>query len=80
MPNYDYHCEANGRTVEVRHGLAMTLSTWGEVCEHAGIAPGETPTHALVERLITIGQVVQGQGKQVACAPGGCGLPRCARQ
>ena len=52
MPRYDYHCEANGRTVEVRHGFDEKLLTWREVCERAGIPRGDTPADAPVEKVI----------------------------
>ena len=53
MPRYDYECEKNGRTVEVRHGIHEKLTTWGEVCECAQIDPGDTPANTPVERLIS---------------------------
>ena len=53
MPRYDYHCEENGWTVEVRHGIHEKLSNWGQVCERAEIEPGDTPLSSPVERLIS---------------------------
>ena len=35
MPAYDYHCETNGRTVEVSHTMTTLLQTWGELCDTA---------------------------------------------
>lgn len=52
MALYDYYCEANDRTVEVRHGMSRSISTWGELCEAAGIAPGDTPAGEPVRRLM----------------------------
>lgn len=52
MPRYDYHCGANGQTVEVHHGIDERLSTWGELCLRAGVRLGETPAAAEVERVI----------------------------
>lgn len=52
MPFYDYHCEANGRTVEVFHKMNVRLKTWGEICQAAGIEPGDTPGDVPVIRLI----------------------------
>ena len=53
MPRYDYHCEENGWTVEVRHGINDKLKNWGEVCKLAEIDPGDTPRSTPVERLIS---------------------------
>lgn len=53
MPRYDYYCEANGRTVEVRHSIADRLQTWGEVCERLDIETGDTAGDAPVKRVIT---------------------------
>lgn len=52
MPRYDYHCPANDRVVEVRHGVDRTVANWGELCSLAGLAPGETPLEAEVEKVI----------------------------
>jgi predicted nucleic acid-binding Zn ribbon protein len=35
MPTYEYHCRANGRTVEVSHKLADRIRTWGDFCRRA---------------------------------------------
>ena len=43
MPMYDYHCEANGRTVEVVHGMSTRFETWGELCAYARLERGDTP-------------------------------------
>jgi len=53
MPLYEYHCDANGRTVEVHHPMDATLSIWGEVCYVAGITLGDTDPQAPVRRVIT---------------------------
>ena len=53
MPFYQYLCEKNHMTVEVNHSIAQRLLTWGDVCERAGIDPGETPLDAPVIRLIS---------------------------
>jgi len=54
MALYDYYCEANDRTVEVRHGMSESLKTWGELCRAAGIDPGDTPTDAPLRRLMGV--------------------------
>ncbi len=80
MPSYDYHCESNGRTVEVKHGMNELLATWGELCGRAGIEPGDTPENAPVQRLISGGQYVRssslGDAVPPACGAGGC--QRCS--
>lgn len=53
MPVYDYHCEANGRTVAVRHGIETELTTWGEVCYAAQIPMGDTEFLAPVQKLVS---------------------------
>ncbi len=73
MPAYEYHCAANGRTVEVLHGMHDSISTWGQVCALASIEAGDTTADAPVERALSTilpirGQVESSQG----CGPG-CG-------
>lgn len=53
MPRYDYYCDANQRTVEVVHSISERLSTWGEVCERAGLNVGDVGSDAPVRRIIT---------------------------
>jgi len=53
MPFYQYFCEANQQTVEVRHAMSERLKTWAQVCAHAGIDPGSTPSQSPVVRLIS---------------------------
>ncbi len=86
MPSYDYRCELNGLTLEVRHGIDRVFSTWGALCEHMGVAPGETPHDAPVRKLITGGNVVRsenmGSGQTPPCESGGpcCGANMCGAQ
>ena len=79
MPSYDYQCPANGQVVEVKHKMSEKLTTWGQVCDAAGIDPGETPTDSPVERLLTGGNIVSsqnmGSGTPPMCPSGGCGNP-----
>ena len=81
MPSYDYVCEANGRVVEVRHRMSETLSTWGELCDTAGIDAGDTPVTSPVKRLATGGQVVRssslGESAPPCASGGGCGGGMC---
>ena len=62
MPFYDYFCERNGQTVEVEHGAKKVLKTWGEVCQAAGISPGDTPVRTPVQRLISAPQIQTSPG------------------
>lgn len=84
MPSYDYYCEQNGRTVEVSHPMSENVSTWGELCQRAGVEAGETPADAPVKRLITGGAVIGSRSSSAAepacasgscCAGGMCGFP-----
>lgn len=79
MPTYDYHCPANGRTVEVSHKLAERIATWGDLCRRAGLPLDGTPGNARVERLITGGAVIGSLGSQRErpCHTGPCGAPAC---
>lgn len=76
MPTYDYYCESNDQTVEVKHKMRETLTTWGKLCEHAGRTMGDTPANAPVKRLATGGQIVKrsslGDGNAPACDAGPC--------
>jgi hypothetical protein len=60
MPKYDYRCELNGLTVEVSHSMSCIISTWGELCELAGIDAGETPAESPVHKIISGGYVATG--------------------
>ena len=53
MPRYDYRCEQNGQVIEVSHKMSEKLTTWGELCEKAGMEPGDTPAEAPITRLIS---------------------------
>ncbi len=57
MPTYEYHCEANGRTIEVVHKMAERIGTWGELCERAALSHGDTPLNAPVQKLMSAGFV-----------------------
>jgi hypothetical protein len=75
MPCYEYHCTANGRTLEVRHSMAERLTTWGEVVDRAGVEAGDTPADAPVERLISTPVPLTGSDGDAGFE--GCG-PTCA--
>lgn len=52
MPLYEYHCPANGRTVEVVHPITDRLASWGELCALANLEPGDTSVDSPIERLL----------------------------
>ena len=54
MPLYEYHCEANGQVVEVRHGMSERLESWQELCDRAGHEMGSTPGDTPVERILSV--------------------------
>lgn len=74
MPIYEYRCDANDTTLEVTHAMSVTVSTWGELCDVAGVELGETPGDAPVEKLISM-PIAHGsdtpRGNPIP--PGGCG-------
>ncbi len=64
MPTYDYRCESNQQTIEVRHHLNENINTWGELCAKANMATGNTPANTPVTKLVS------------ACRIGKTELPR----
>ena len=84
MPTYEYRCAVNDRMVEVNHRISEKLHNWGEVCDVAGIDPGDTPADSAVERLATGGQVVSSNSlrnpEAPPCGMGGCGAGKCQFQ
>jgi len=77
MPTYDYRCDVNDRIVEVRHGMSHRILTWGELCDTAGIDPGETDQITPVSRLANGGNVVRSSSLKnngpEGCNPDACG-------
>ena len=55
MPTYDYLCAANGRTVEVQHRMSEEVTTWGDLCQRAGLETGDTPADASVMQSANVG-------------------------
>lgn len=53
MPFYDYYCAANDKTVEIKHGINVEITTWGEVCYAAQIPLGDTDFLAPVRKVIS---------------------------
>ena len=76
MPVYDYRCETSGEIFEVRHPMAIKLSTWADLCDVGGFAPGETPANSPVSRVLTTGGVVSNKALKNQAPPcmsgGGC--------
>ena len=83
MPTYDYFCEANQRTVEVKHPMTRVLATWGDLCEVAGISVGKAPLDAPVRKLLNGGHPVGVSSATpdacdvpsgMCCGGGACGI------
>lgn len=76
MALYDYYCEVNDRTIEVRHGMSESLQNWGELCEAAGIDPGDTPVDAPIRKLMGAPVPMTGSSPSGGNGPAPCG-PSC---
>lgn len=72
MPNYDYFCPANNKTVEVSHHMDERIATWGELCEKAGLAPGNTSPDSPVEKKFTCCQVSTHATPDLPCGRSKC--------
>jgi hypothetical protein len=78
MVLYDYYCETNDRTVEVRHGMSETVKTWGELCEVAGLERGDTPADSPLRRLMSAPVPLTGGSTGSSSGPAcgtSCGCP-----
>lgn len=53
MPVYEYHCNDNGKTIDVNHTMDVKLHTWGELCYTAQIDLGDTDPMSPVRKIIT---------------------------
>jgi len=53
MPSFDFHCEANGQTIEIMLKMHEELHTWGELCARKGIEPGDTPLDAPIAKVFS---------------------------
>ncbi len=76
MPTYEYYCAENDQTIEVIHGMEESISTWGELCDSAGIERGDTPAHTEVIRKLSAISLLPkkgGNGDSGGCCGGGCG-------
>ncbi len=84
MPTYDYRCEANQQVYEVKHAMSVRIDTWGELCEVAGISPGDIAADSKVTRLIHGGGLVKSSNLKnpdvpscmsgSGCSGGSCGI------
>jgi len=84
MPTYDYRCEADGKIYEVRHPMAQTISTWGELCEVGQLDPADTDPQTPVSKVLTTAGVVSSSALKNpgvppcmsggGCSGGGCGV------
>lgn len=77
MPTYDYRCETNGQIYEVRHPMATTISTWGELRALADLADQDIADDAPVTRLLSTAGVVHSSALKNPEAPR-CGAGACA--
>ena len=77
MPTYEYHCESNGRVVEVNHKMAEKIKTWGALCKRAEVNPGKTDPKSPVTKLMSAGFVNTGSSgrSEAACEIPACGAP-----
>ena len=75
VPTYEYYCEVNNETVEVLHGMEDSISTWGELCECAGIEVGETLVDSPVGRKLSAVSLLpkKGEGSRGGNSGGCCG-------
>ncbi len=77
MPLYDYRCPANGRTIEVRHSMRESVTTWGDLCRLAEEDPGGTSESSPVERLVSVPTLFAQPDQPSGGAGGCCGVPGC---
>ncbi len=84
MPSYDYRCEADQQVYEVKHAMSQSISTWGELCEIAGIDLNAISPDTPVKKVISTGGVVKSSSLKNpeappcmtggGCSGGGCGI------
>ena len=58
MPTYDYRCEATGEVFEVKHPMALSVKTWGELSEVGGFDLGNIAPDSPVSKVLSTGGVV----------------------
>ena len=76
MPSYDYYCEANGQTYEVKHSMSEKITNWGELCKKLNMDLSDIQATSPVKKLITGGNFVHSSALRnpdaPACATGSC--------
>ena len=79
MPTYTYHCATNGRTLEVKHRMSESVTTWGELCTAAGLTHDSTPADSPVAKVLSPTFVAGSKSNELAGMPGGggCGSSMC---
>ncbi len=77
MPTYEYRCAANGKIVSVWHNMSSRLSTWGELCEAAGLELDGLLAQTPVERLISGGQMIGASAAAQPTIGPSCSHGRC---
>jgi len=77
MPTYEYHCAANDKIVSVWHSMSSRITTWGELCEVAGLELEGIPAATPVERLISGGQIIGSANASAPATSMPCGQARC---
>lgn len=58
MPTYDYRCEATGEVFEVKHPMALSVKTWGELSQIGGFELGDIDPNTAVSKVLSTGGVV----------------------
>jgi hypothetical protein len=61
MPQYQYHCPDNKKTVVIRHCRKSPIQTWGLLCRKARLPLGKTPSETQVSQVC-----------QLPCVTGDC--------
>ena len=59
MPLDDYQCPTNQVPIEIHHPMALTIKTWGELCERSGHPLGDTPPETPVAKIVGGGNPFQ---------------------
>lgn len=81
MPTYDYRCETTGEVFEVRHPMALKISTWADLCDIGNLDNATTPPDAPVTKLLTTGGVISNKTlknpESPPCMSGGGCPGRC---